>query len=123
MLKVDHIIVCGHYGCGGIQAAMSNHSFGLLDKWLFHIKNIYLTHKAELDAISDQQEKMNRLVELNVLHQVKVLSQLPVIREAWSAGEKPILHGWVYSLSNGIIKPLVEVGPGKVADNPAKHGL
>jgi carbonic anhydrase len=109
MLKVDHIIVCGHYGCGGIQAAMSNHAFGLLDKWLFHIKNVYFANKAQLDGIQNQQEKLNRLVELNVLHQVKVLSELPVIRDAWQAGEKPTLHGWVYSLGNGIIKPLIEV--------------
>jgi carbonic anhydrase len=109
MLKVKHIIVCGHYGCGGIQAAVSGNNFGLLDKWLGHIKNVYLVNKKELDAIENEQEKLNRLVELNVIRQVEVLSKLPVILDAWQTSEKPLLHGWVYSLGNGIIKPLVMV--------------
>jgi carbonic anhydrase len=112
ILKIKHLIVCGHYGCGGVQAAMNNNSFGLLDNWLIHIKNVYRTNKAELDAISNEAQRFNRLVELNVLQQVEVLTKLPVITEAWKTGERPLLHGWVYSLGNGIIKPLIQAGPG-----------
>lgn len=114
-LKVKHIIVCGHYGCGGVQAALSNAHFGLLDKWLIHIKNVALANKKELDAIADEKERLDRLVELNVLHQVEVLAKLDVIRNAWEAEQRPVLHGWVYALSNGIIKPLVQQGPAEKA--------
>jgi carbonic anhydrase len=111
MLKVRHIIVCGHYGCGGIQAAMSNHNFGVLDKWLGHIKNVAKANKVALDRISNEQDRFDRLVELNVLRQVDVLSKLPVILDAWKVEQRPSLHGWVYSLTNGIIQPLVQVNP------------
>jgi len=115
-LKVKHIIVCGHYGCGGVQAALSNAHYGLLDNWLIHIKNVALASKKELDAIADEKERLNRLVELNVLHQVEVLSKLDVIRNAWQAEQRPVLHGWVYSLSNGIIKPLTQLSPDKTPE-------
>src|SRR5579863_115303 len=81
MLRVKHIIVCGHYGCGGINAVMSGKSFGLMDKWLSHIKNVYLANKAELDAITAEQDRLDRLVELNVLHQVQTLSKLAIITD------------------------------------------
>jgi carbonic anhydrase len=113
MLKVEHIIVCGHYGCGGIQAAMTGKSFGMLDQWLIHIKDVYDDNKEEVDAVTDPQEKLNLMVELNVLHQVRTLSELPLIKNAWKARRKPTLNGWVYSLGNGIIKPLIRVEAGE----------
>ena len=106
VLKVKHIIVCGHYGCGGVQAAMSNERFGFLDNWLLHIKDVYDTNRAELDNISDETEKFNRYVELNVIEQVNNLAKISFIQESWEEGEFPYIHGWVYSLKDGLIKDL-----------------
>jgi len=106
VLKVKHIIVCGHYGCGGVHAAMSNERFGFLDNWLIHIKDVYDAHRAELDNISDETERFNRYVELNVAEQVKNLAKISFIQENWEEGEFPYIHGWVYSLKDGLIKDL-----------------
>jgi len=111
VLKVKHIIVCGHYGCGGIQAALSDQKWGLLDKWLYHIKSVYLKYKAEIDALPTQQERLNRLVELNVHEQILTLSKTPIVLNAWKNENSPQLHGWVYSLGNGILKSIIEVMP------------
>ncbi len=111
VLKVKHIIVCGHYGCGGIQAAMSNQNWGLLDKWLYHIKTVYVKHKAELDAIPNEEERLKKLVEFNVLEQILTLSKTDIIRNSWKNEQAPELHGWVYSLSNGILKSIIEMVP------------
>ncbi|MDB5118926.1 MAG: carbonic anhydrase [Sphingobacteriales bacterium] len=106
VLKVNHIIVCGHYGCGGILAAMSNEHFGFLDNWLVHIKDVYRLHKSELDAIEDETERARRYVELNVKEQVNNLSMVSFIQEEWDKGEYPYIHGWVYTLGTGLIDDL-----------------
>jgi carbonic anhydrase len=106
VLKVQHVIVCGHYGCGGVLAAMSNQQFGLIDNWLRHIKDVYRFHQKELDAIKDEDARGRRFVELNVIEQVNDLSKTSIIQNAWKAGDGPMVHGWVYELSNGLIQDL-----------------
>lgn len=106
VLKVKHIIVCGHYGCGGVKAAMGTSSFGMLNKWLRNIKDVYADHKEELSAITDEEERTNRLVELNVREQLLNLAKTTIIQKAWLNEQRPMLHGWVYGLNNGIIKEL-----------------
>ncbi|HET7819876.1 MAG TPA: carbonate dehydratase [Bacteroidia bacterium] len=106
VLKVKHVIVCGHYGCGGVLAAMGNQQFGLIDNWLRHIKDVYRLHRDELDKISDFDKRAKRLVELNVIEQVFDLSKTSIIQNSWQANEQPEIHGWVYDVSNGIIKDL-----------------
>ncbi|MEZ4777696.1 MAG: carbonic anhydrase [Bacteroidia bacterium] len=105
-LRVKHIIVCGHYGCGGIKAAMSNKKYGFLDNWLVHIKDVYRLHKEELDSIHDDQERENRFVELNIIEQVNNLAMVSFIQEEWDNGEFPYIHGWVYRLEDGILRDL-----------------
>lgn len=106
VLKVKHIIVCGHYGCGGVQAAMSNKKFGFLDNWLMHIKDVYRVHEEELDAITNENERFDRYVELNIQEQVSNLAKISFIQEEWDKGGFPSIHGWVYSLKDGLIKDL-----------------
>lgn len=106
ILKVKHIIVCGHYGCGGIQAAMSNENFGFLDNWLTHIKDVYRLHQKELDKISDHTERENRFVEVNIMEQVNNLAKVSFIQEEWSKEEFPYIHGFVYSLQDGKLRDL-----------------
>lgn len=110
-LEVKHIIVCGHYGCGGVKAAMSRTSFGLIDAWLRNIKDVYRFHDDELNAIAQDQKRCDRLVELNVAEQVLTLSKTSVVQRAWHAGKSLQLHGWVYGLDDGRIKPLLDMGP------------
>lgn len=106
VLKVKHVIVCGHYGCGGVLAAMSNKQFGLIDNWLRHIKDVYRTHAVELDQIENQTERGERLVELNVIENVYNLCKTSTIQNAWKQGQELSIHGWAYSLETGIIKDL-----------------
>ena len=106
VLKVKHIIVCGHYGCGGVQAAMSNKNFGFLDNWLMHIKDAYRAHEEELDAIKDENKRLDRFVEVNIQEQVSNLAKVSFIQEEWEIGEFPQIHGWVYSLKDGLLKDL-----------------
>lgn len=106
VLKVKHIIVCGHYGCGGVQAAMSNDKLGFLDNWLMHIKDVYRIHEQELDSIKDETARFDRYVELNVQEQVANLAKVSFIQEEWNEGEYPYIHGWVYSLKDGLLKDL-----------------
>ncbi|MFT5748737.1 MAG: carbonic anhydrase [Paraglaciecola sp.] len=106
VLKVKHIIVCGHYGCGGVKAAMSNEKFGFLDNWLMHIKDVYRLHEKELDSITNETERFDRFVELNVQEQVENLAKVSFVQEEWDDGEFPHIHGWVYSLKDGLIKDL-----------------
>lgn len=106
VLNVKHIIVCGHYGCGGIQAAMSNKTFGFLDNWLMHIKDVYRLHQKELNNIESIKNRSDRFVELNIIEQVQNLAKVSFIQEEWGAGEFPYIHGWVYSLKDGLIKDL-----------------
>ncbi len=106
VLKVKHIIVCGHYGCGGVIAAMGNKQFGLIDNWLRHIKDVYRYHHNELDAIKDENERARRFVELNVIEQVHDLGKTSIVQKAWSNNQELHIHGWVYDISEGIIKDL-----------------
>ncbi|MEQ8238909.1 MAG: carbonate dehydratase [Cyclobacteriaceae bacterium] len=106
VLKVKHIIVCGHYGCGGVKAAMSNEDFGFLNNWLLHIKDVYRMHESELDSIENETERFDRFVELNVIEQVHDLMKISFIQEEWGKGDFPHVHGWVYSLKDGLIKDL-----------------
>ena len=110
-LKVKHIIVCGHYGCGGVKAAMTQHNFGIINKWLRNIKDVYRFHKDEINAIKDPEEKTNRLTELNVCEQVMNLAKTSIVQRAWHTENRPHLHGWVYGLKDGIIKPVFEMLP------------
>lgn len=105
VLKVKHIIVCGHYGCGGVLAAMGDKDNGAVNNWLLHIKEVYAKHQMELDNIADFKKRANRLVELNVMEQVRNLGKSPVVQQAWQEHNLQI-HGWVYSLSNGLLKDL-----------------
>lgn len=104
VLKVKHIIVCGHYGCGGVKAAMGNSDIGYLNNWLMHIKDVYRLHSDELEAISDEEQRFERFVELNVIEQVHDLAKVSFIQEKWKTGEFPYIHGWVYSLKDGLIR-------------------
>ena len=108
-LKVKHIIVCGHYGCGGVKAAMTDKSFGILDKWLLNIKNVYDANRAEIDAIVDMEERTNRLVEYNVKQQVVNISKTASLQNAWRNGNLPQIHGWVYGLKDGLLKQIFRV--------------
>jgi carbonic anhydrase len=109
-LKIKHVVVCGHYGCGGVKAAMSNTDFNqVLNMWLRNIKDIYRFHRKELDLIDDENLRVNRLVELNVIEQVFNLAKTSIIQKAWSTENRPDLHGWVYDLHDGIIKPVAEM--------------
>jgi carbonic anhydrase len=106
VLKVKHIIVCGHYGCGGVLAAMENKQFGLIDNWLRHIKDVYRLHFKELDALEDTKLRADRLVELNVIEQVQDLGKTSIVQNAWKREQPLHLHGWVYDVKDGIIKDL-----------------
>lgn len=106
VLKVKHIIVTGHYGCGGVLASMENEQFGLIDNWLRHLKDVYRYHEAELDAIEDKKQRADRLCELNVVEQVKNVSQTSIVQNAWSKGQELSVHGCIYSIQNGILNNL-----------------
>ncbi len=104
VLQVKHIIVCGHYGCGGVQAAMTNRHIGLIDNWIRHIKDVYRFHRNELDAIADPQLRFDRFVELNVVEQVLDLGKTSIVQSAWERGQELHIHGWVYNLSEGLVR-------------------
>ena len=106
VLKVKHVIVCGHYGCGGVKAAMENDQFGLIDNWLRTIKDVYRLHANELDSIEDKEERFRRFVELNIIEQVFDLSKTSIIQNAWRQRNEPRVHGWVYDIRTGIINDL-----------------
>lgn len=108
-LHVKHIIVCGHYGCGGVKASMTNHSFGIINKWLRNIKDVYRFHRDEIDAIADPELRANRLTELNVCEQVMNLAKTSIVQRAWKKNNYPHLHGWVYGLNDGRINPIFEI--------------
>ncbi|MDX1908523.1 MAG: carbonate dehydratase [Bacteroidia bacterium] len=114
VLGVHHIIVCGHYGCGGVLTAMSHDSKGLVNKWLRNIKEVYAKHAAELDAIEDEKQRADRLVELNVIEQVQNLAKTTIVQKAWKRRALQI-HGWVYGLDSGLIRDL-EVGVNELED-------
>ena len=109
ILKVKHIIVCGHYGCGGVNAAMTHQSFGIMNKWLRNIKDVYRIHKDEVEGAGNDEQKLDRLIELNVTEQVYNLAKTSIIQSAWKHDNRPDLHGWVYGLSDGIIHTIFEL--------------
>ena len=114
VLKVKQVIVCGHYNCGGIRASLKRQNPGLLmvNKWLKHIKDIYRLHQDELDQLTTETKRVNRLVELHVIEQIHNLAHTSIIQQAWKTEQSPILHGWVYGLNDGVIKELTTLGPG-----------
>ncbi|MFN3909576.1 MAG: carbonate dehydratase [Flavobacterium sp.] len=105
-LKVQHVIVCGHYGCGGIKAAMGNTSIGIIDNWIRHIKDVFRLYQEELLAIENEDDRFNRLVEVNVQEQVLDLAKTSIVQNAWRNGQKLQLHGWVYGLNSGYVTDL-----------------
>jgi len=105
-LKVKHVIVCGHYGCGGVKAAMGNNSIGIIDNWIRHIKDVYRFHQQELDSIENEKERFNKFVEINVKEQVMDLAKTSIVQNAWKNGQELSLHGWVYGLNDGYVTDL-----------------
>ncbi|HMV51918.1 MAG TPA: carbonic anhydrase [Blastocatellia bacterium] len=111
VLKVKHIIVCGHYGCGGVKNALSHKHLGLINKWLRNIKDVYRFHRHELDGIADRERRFRRLVELNVQEQVWKLAETSFVQHAWKADGHPMIHGWVYDLHTGYLNDLLMLTP------------
>jgi len=106
VLKVKHILVVGHYGCGGVAAAVDGKRLGLIDHWLHPIREVHACHKPELDALPDERARWDRLVELNVIRQVKNVASDVFVQDAWARGQSLCVHGWVYSLENGLVNDL-----------------
>lgn len=109
VLKVKHVIVCGHHNCGGIRAALQNVQLGLIDKWLLNIKNVHQKYKSQIDSLATEDEQVDLLTELNVKEQVLNLAQTSIIQKAWETNAAPDLHGWVYDLRDGIINPVFDM--------------
>ena len=106
VLKVKHVIVCGHYGCGGVAAAYQDLSFGLIDNWLRNIQDVYQAHKEKVDNVEDEQERLDLLCELNVIEQVATLANTTILRNAWKNNQDVTIHGFIYNLSDGLLKDL-----------------
>jgi len=109
VLKVEHVMVVGHYGCGGVKASLQQNHLGLINKWLRNIKEVYRMHKAEVDVTDDLEERADRLVELNIKEQVHNLMKTSIIQQAWQKEKRPMLHGWVYGMDKGEIKELIRL--------------
>lgn len=110
-LKVKHIIVCGHYGCGGVKAAMSSQDHGILNKWLRNIKEVYSKHYDTINKLNTADERTDKLVEFNVIEQIHNLAKTGIVQKAWKESNYPHLHGWVYSLKDGLLNPLIHLPP------------
>ncbi|MBF0121679.1 MAG: hypothetical protein HQK79_22840 [Desulfobacterales bacterium] len=106
VLKIKHIIVCGHYGCGGVKAAIESKSHGLIDNWLSNIRDIYRKRQKEFHSLTDESNKIDYLCELNVMEQVINVGNTTIIQNAWEKGFNIVIHGWIYSISNGLLKDL-----------------
>lgn len=115
VLKVAHIIVCGHYGCGGVQAAMQNRKLGLIDNWLRHVQDVMRSHETLLSEIADERERLDRLCELNVIEQVMNVGRTTIVQSAWERGQELAVHGWIYGLEDGLLRDL-----GLSITNPAE---
>ena len=118
VLKVKDVVVCGHYGCGGVKAALGNESLGVIDAWLRQIKDVYRIHSEEIDLHTDETAKVNRLVEYNVKEQLFNLAKTSIIQNAWKQNNFPYLHGWVFDMGDGVIKPMLELAPNAPFGNP-----
>lgn len=106
VLNVNHVIVCGHYGCGGVKAAMENLQLGLIDNWLRHVQDVMHNHKVELAAIVDESRRLDRLCELNVAEQVLNVSRTTVVQNSWNRGQQLTIHGWIYGINDGLLRDL-----------------
>jgi carbonic anhydrase len=106
VLKVKHIVVCGHYGCGGVRAALRNERHGLVDNWLRHVQDVRVRHQVQLDVLASESARQDRLCELNVIEQVVNVGQTTIVRDAWRRGESVSLHGWIYNVSDGLLRDL-----------------
>ncbi len=116
-LKIKHVIICGHYGCGGIKAAVTKADYKpVLNMWLRNIKDVYRLHREELDSIKEEDNRTDRLTELNVKEQILNLAKTSIIQRAWKNEQRPDLHGWVYGLNDGLIKPVFEMKAGTHID-------
>ncbi len=115
-LEVKHVIVCGHYGCGGVKAAMNHHSLGIINKWLRNIKDVYRIHRDEISALPTEEAQTNRLVELNVKEQVMHLAETSIIQKAWKHHQRPHIHGWVYDLHDGLLRQVYDMPPNTPID-------
>jgi len=117
VLQVEHVIVCGHYNCGGVKNAMSKRDLGLINKWLLHIKDTYRIYHDQIDSIPDFQGRWDRLVEFNVTEQVQNLAKTSIVQRAWHSAQRPQLHGWIYDLRTGYLKELLVMPPGSKIDD------
>lgn len=106
VLKVDHVIVCGHYGCGGVQAAMENLQLGLIDNWLRHVQDVMHNHAGSLAGLSDTTQRLDRICELNVIEQVLNVGRTTIVQNAWSRGQELAVHGWIYGIEDGLLRDL-----------------
>jgi len=106
VLKVDHVIVCGHHSCGGVKAAMDNLQLGLIDNWLRHVQDVLHEHEELLAKVTDENERLDRLCELNVIEQVLNVGRTTIVRSAWQRGQELVVHGWIYGLENGLLRDL-----------------
>ena len=121
VLEVPHVIVCGHYNCGGVKAALSHTDLGLINNWVRNIKDTYFTHKVEIESIKDDKAQVNRLVELNVVEQVKNLAHTSIIQQSWHARRYPYIHGWVYDINTGLIKQLITLDSNTPIDSAYEY--
>lgn len=121
MLRVKHVIVCGHYGCGGVQAAMESQPHGLVDNWLGHIRDISHRHARRLDAIGAEADRLRLLCELNVVEQVTNVANTTIMKDAWARGQQLVIHGWIYDIADGLLRDL-DVSVTSAADSPNADG-
>ncbi len=117
VLEIRHIIICGHYNCGGVKAAMSRKSYGLINKWLRHIKDVYRNYARELESFTDPEARFRRLVELNTIEQVRNMAETSIVQRSWLKHNRPWLHGWVYDIHTGLIQELTLIRPGDLPDD------
>lgn len=117
VLKVQHIIVCGHYGCGGVKAAMTPNYLGIINQWIKHIKDIYQKNREVVDSHPNENDRVNKLVELNVEEQVMNIARISIVQKAWKERQGPHIHGWVYGLDNGLINQICGIKAGDMVDD------